>query len=307
MDRKREVRPSLACRCLMSIAERLAPRRDRQQWQAHWESGLLAGCVLEERGEMPRDAQALLTGYTRAAFSDALWLRFSRQALLGFVRGPVFLLLACACLAVLLGALSGGFAATRHLLDLARNYRPPVPLARYDSVSDALVGNFLPVFVAFGIAAALAVIERIPMRPYRWRYRGLLAAKVLAAALLLPLAWIEGGSALRNSIAHEGLRVLVGGLGFAIALFGATGWTMHWILADQRSRCPVCLERLAFPVTIGSWASMFEPVSTEMLCQQGHGTLSVPEADIGEPDHWQELDESWHDLLTTSAAPRERG
>ena len=30
------------------------------------------------------------------------------------------------------------------------------------------------------------------------------------------------------------------------------------------------------PVTLGSWASVFEPVTTEMLCHEGHGSLVAP-------------------------------
>jgi hypothetical protein len=50
------------------------------------------------------------------------------------------------------------------------------------------------------------------------------------------------------------------------------------------------------PVTMGSWASVFEPVTTEMLCHEGHGSLSVVEGDIGGGDRWVALDTSWRGL-----------
>jgi len=49
------------------------------------------------------------------------------------------------------------------------------------------------------------------------------------------------------------------------------------------------------PVMIGSWASVFEPVTTELLCEEGHGSLCVPET--GQPDRWTPLDASWRELF----------
>jgi hypothetical protein len=55
------------------------------------------------------------------------------------------------------------------------------------------------------------------------------------------------------------------------------------------------------PVTIGSWSSpLLDPVSTELLCEQGHGSLCVPEtqSSASEPDRWTALDDSWRELFT---------
>jgi hypothetical protein len=68
------------------------------------------------------------------------------------------------------------------------------------------------------------------------------------------------------------------------------------VFDDQRRRCPECLRRLARPVTMGSWGSMFEPVTTEFLCDEGHGALSLAESEIGEGDRWVSLDASWREL-----------
>jgi hypothetical protein len=70
-----------------------------------------------------------------------------------------------------------------------------------------------------------------------------------------------------------------------------------WSLADQRRRCPVCLGRLEMPVTLGSWASVFEPPTTEFLCADGHGSLSVQEAEPTAADRWIALDSSWRSLF----------
>jgi hypothetical protein len=72
---------------------------------------------------------------------------------------------------------------------------------------------------------------------------------------------------------------------------------LAWVFADQRRRCPECLGLLALPVTIGSWASVLEPVSTELVCEQGHGSLSVPESALALPQKWTALDVSWRGLF----------
>ena len=301
MKGKGETRPPRACRLLMWLGAALAPEPQRAVWRSHWETGLLAGWLLAQRGEMPGDEQALLTEYCRAAFRDALWLRLSRPALLAFARGPLAVVLSVLALLGGLAAASHGFQTTRHLIGLALHYQPAPPSRHYDSVADLLVGYSVPVLAAWAIALALAWIERIPLRSYRWTYGTLLAAKALLPALWLPLAWIEGGAALRAALPGEGMRVLLGGLLPAVALLGLSGLSVSFILADQRRRCPVCLSLMEMPVTFGSWASMFEPVSTEMLCPLGHGSLSVPEAEIGAPDHWQQMDASWHELFSSPA------
>jgi hypothetical protein len=37
-------------------------------------------------------------------------------------------------------------------------------------------------------------------------------------------------------------------------------------------------------------------VTTEFLCDEGHGALSVSESEMGEGDRWIKLDSSWRGL-----------
>ncbi len=67
--------------------------------------------------------------------------------------------------------------------------------------------------------------------------------------------------------------------GTTLAFLGGFGVSVIWVFSDQRRRCPVCLRRLERPVTFGSWASMFEPVTTEFVCEEGHGRLSLAESE----------------------------
>jgi uncharacterized membrane protein len=72
---------------------------------------------------------------------------------------------------------------------------------------------------------------------------------------------------------------------------------VYFIVRDQRSRCPTCLERLRMPVTIGSWSSLIlDRPATEYVCPAGHGVLFVSEA-LHDADQWTVLDDSWRDLF----------
>ena len=41
---------------------------------------------------------------------------------------------------------------------------------------------------------------------------------------------------------------------------------------------------------------MFEPVTTEMLCNEGHGAMCVAESEMSGDDRWIELDASWKEF-----------
>jgi hypothetical protein len=136
-------------------------------------------------------------------------------------------------------------------------------------------------------------------RQFHWHYSAFLVAKSFAFLLVLTLAWIEITSYVER--AHGGLYrdvLLTVGLGWVV--FVGCGGLLWWLFRDQFRRCPVCLHRLSMPVTIGSWSSSLEPVSTEFLCERGHGSLCVPETEssASEPDRWTELDDSWRELFT---------
>src|ERR1039457_3246659 len=126
-----------------------------------------------------------------------------------------------------------------------------------------------------------------------WSY---LAVKIVSVIVLVPLLWIEGSRVLWNLITADVLRAWSAGFGATVAFLGGFGLAAIWVFDDQRRRCPVCLRRLARPVTMGSWASMFEPVTTEFLCDEGHGALSLAESELGEGDRWVSLDASWREF-----------
>ena len=175
------------------------------------------------------------------------------------------------------------FIGLRHL-----RYDPPL--------GDQVVGRVVPIALALAIGAALVAIGRLSLGRYGWRYWLYLALKIVGVIVLIPLLWIEGSRFLWNLLTPELLRVWVAGIGATLAFMGGFGLAAIWAFDDQRRRCPVCLRRLARPVTMGSWSSMFEPVTTEFLCDEGHGALSLAESEIGEGDRWVSLDASWREL-----------
>jgi hypothetical protein len=146
------------------------------------------------------------------------------------------------------------------------------------------------------IGAALVAIGRLSLGRYGWRYWLYLVYKIAAVTVLVPLLWIEGSRWLWTLLSPEMLRVWVAGFASTIAFLGGFGLAAIWVFSDQRGRCPVCLRRLARPVTMGSWGSMFDPVTTEFLCDDGHGALSLAESENSEGDRWVSLDASWREF-----------
>ena len=148
-------------------------------------------------------------------------------------------------------------------------------------------GRLLPWYL-LGITFAIAVAGVIIAKQQGVRFHGsakykrFLLGKTLLLVAIPALAWIESP---------------LTGVVSAILFLAGCSLAFWWSFADQRQRCPECLERLAMPVTIGSWSSVLEPVRTEFLCKAGHGSLDVPETDQGEPDRWRTLDPSWRELF----------
>ena len=295
------VPPPLLCRCSLWIAGRLAPCAARREFRDCWGSRLACLCILVDRGEVAAGDRALFLLLCRDALSAAFWLRFSRAGLRHWMLGPGFVTTILAACALLLTLLSGGFQATRFIVRAAilSNIEPiefKDHRLLHSPQDDLVVGYLVPIVMALAIGASLVAIGRLSLGRYGWRYWLYLAAKISSVIVLVPLLWIEGSRWLWTMIAPELLRAWVAGIGATLAFLGGFGVAALWIFDDQRRRCPVCLRRLARPVTVGSWGSMFEPATTEFLCEDGHGALSLSESDNGEGDRWVSLDASWREL-----------
>jgi hypothetical protein len=145
------------------------------------------------------------------------------------------------------------------------------------------------------VGAAIATLCGRVLQHSGWKYWAFLAAKLLLISLLVPLVWIEFGGFLRANLAPGGLRVALT-TASTLMFFGAFGCSVIWAFADQRQRCPDCLGYLALPVTVGSWASVFNPVTTELICDEGHGSMCMAESEYSGDDRWIKLDASWREL-----------
>ncbi|HEY1338280.1 MAG TPA: hypothetical protein VGF59_12255 [Bryobacteraceae bacterium] len=267
------------CQSLVRAASWIVPREVRPDWWTHWRSALENLWVLAERGELPgRTAAGDRALLCRAAFGDAMRMRFGDGGFARLARGPLFLLGSAGGFLALLAVWTRGLSVTRWVITSAHG--------------DRLVGYTAPIVLAMMVGTVLASITRVPLRRYGWRYWTFLAAKIAALAVIAPLVWIECGARFRGFIHAPQARILVGGILLSWIYITGVGVAVMWCLADQRRRCPVCLRRLVLPVTIGSWASMFEAVSTELLCDRGHGARTVPESEIAAPEQWVAHDRS---------------
>jgi hypothetical protein len=257
-----------------------------------------------DRGEVAGIDGAELKVLCRDALSNAFWLRFNRAGLLYWALGPRFIVALAVAGAAALALVSRGFQTTRSLARAAIYWNvQPIDFAigdrhvRYSPPhADIVVGAAVAVAMALAIGATVFALGRLSLGRYGWRYWLFLTVKIAAIIVLVPLAWIETSRWLWNLLNAEMLRLWVVGIGSTLAFFGGFGLAVIWVFDDQRRRCPECLRRLARPVTMGSWSSMFEPVTTEFLCDEGHGALSLAESEIGEGDRWVSLDASWREL-----------
>lgn len=158
----------------------------------------------------------------------------------------------------------------------------------------AKFGYLFGIGFALVIGGAMAARERPFARRHGWRYWIFLAAKT-ALLLAIPTAvWVEVTTRLQQP---TGLAEVLAAVVPTLLFLVISGCALRWSFLDQRARCPVCLRRLAMPVSMGSWSSVLDPATTELLCESGHGALSVPETESGESDRWTALDRSWRGLF----------
>ncbi len=268
-----------ACWWLLRLASALVPQDVRAEWLRHRDSSLYSLYILADRGELPGSDFAVLAWWCRDVVANAFLMRCREFDARQWTRRPAFPI-AAACVALLvISAASHGLAATRLLLH-------PLDGTPAMQLENRLMANLFPIAFALAVSV-MAAFGRVSLAVHNWRYDSFLLLKTLLLMITVSLLWIEGGAALRGAIPNQTVRVLAGGLVLAVLFVATFGCVVLWSLADQRHRCPACLRRLVFPVRIGSWGSVFEPVTTEWICEAGHGSLCVCEVEAD--DHWLHL------------------
>ncbi len=301
MPEDRGMRPPWVCRWLLRLGAQVVPARARAAWLKRWDSSLRSLWVLAGRGELAGGVAVSLFQFGCRAWADAFRLRLGPTGLHRAVRGPVLPLAAAAAALLAIAACTHGFAVTRSVVELARHLPPATSSNLADGrYTERVLCYLSPIVLALATGATLVFLRGLPLHRDGWCYWCFLILKTAAVLAIPPLLWIEGGAALRAHIPNRVLGILFGGLILGLAFVAAFVRTLLWSFADQRRRCPVCLRRLSMPVAIGSWASVFEPAATELLCDEGHGSLCVSESRAGGPDSWIALDGSWHDLFEPS-------
>jgi hypothetical protein len=289
--------PSVAWFAPIYVAGCLVPKRRRAEWRRRWNTSLNHWRVLVERGELP---VGTAPAFYRRAMADASHERFGVLRPYRFLAGPLFLIALSLAALILIGVFSHGFSATRHVIALANDMRlHPDRGYRYDLRGDRLFEYFAPIAIAASVGIALLFLKRPSLQSLGLRSWSLLLFEVCSLLLIGSLIWIEGGRRLFSYLANEGFRFGLLGVFLAAAFVLSFGFATLWSLADLRRRCPVCLHRLILPVALGSWASVFDPAATELVCAQGHGSLALMEVDAeaATPDRWTELDASWQSLF----------
>jgi len=141
------------------------------------------------------------------------------------------------------------------------------------------------------------------------RYRLLLAGKLLAALGLWILLWLGAATAFPHApevSAWQALTYLSWKLPWTLtigAFFVLLCGLLYLCWRDQIYRCRVCCRKLRMPVTHGSWSrSLTDRPNTEYICPYGHGTLSVPEAQLTgfEASRWTFHGDIWQELFRKS-------
>jgi len=301
MRQQDDPRAPALLRWLVLLASWIVARRERGVWRSRHERELQDWWLLVEIGELSTRSSREIARSLRQACVESLWARIGEENLRRFLRGPAMVAAAGCALFGLLAVLSHGFAATRGIAAVFRVMLfPPenLPHAAPPLHGGDMVFAFsAPIIFALAVAILFVGFRHRPVYASNWNYWLFLGAKVAAVATLVPLAWIELSALVRAHIAPSEYRVILTGLSFRLVFIVLFVQAIGWCFADQERRCPICLRRLANPVSIGNCSNVFEPAVTEFLCERGHGVLSVPEMEGTEADRWIAFDASWSELF----------
>lgn len=197
---------------------------------------------------------------------------------------------------------AGAERAGRELSEIARTVNLPARSVHIFALANRLPGREADLYLIGTLFAGISCLVMV-VREHRWpigqcwRYWPFLSLKVVLAVCIPLLAWIEFDSLVRILRPALGAGATVARILAAVTFLVTCARALWWSFADQRRRCPVCLQRLTMPVSVGSPASIFEPVFTELVCPNGHGALALPDDEGGRRDRWIALDSSWDELF----------
>lgn len=303
MPRHSESRAPAFLRWLVLFASWIVPRPRRSGWRSRQERELSEWWRLVQLGELTTRSSREVARDLRQICLESILIRMGRWRPRSLVRGPLPVLGAGCALLALLALVSRSFQATRGVLAVFRVMLFPPANLPQGSIprlgGDTVFAFSAPIVFALAVAILFAAFRHLHLRARMGggRYWLFLTAKLSLVLTLIPLAWVELSALVRARIAPSQCRTLLTGLLFRIAFVAVFVYAFGWCFTDQQRRCPVCLRRLASPVSIGNRSNVFEPALTELLCERGHGALSVPEVEGLESDRWTAFDSSWDALF----------
>ena len=270
------------------MAAWIVPAPARPIWREKRRTEFAAWQHLTARGEIVNLRTEVLD-YVRFVVRSALSHRLADGEAERLLRSVGALALTAAIFVAGLAAISKGFAGT---VAFATELM-------HDGLTEMVFGLTAPIVLALTAGLIVALLN-LPSLHLGWKYLLLLLAKLTFLAVVSPVLLIEVTAILRPYLPRDTGRWFVVGIGIRAAFVALHLFAVYQAVIDQRRRCPVCLRRLALPVSVGCWGSSLEPPATEIVCEHGHGSMCVREDAGAESDLWIRLDPSWRDLFINS-------
>ena len=275
---------------LLRLASWIVPRPTRPDWLAEWRA---------ELHHVTRIDPPRAFTFALGAFRDALWLRRHDESPRPALLASPFHTLGLLALLATFGVLCRPAPLPEDVVKIRPHGRDTVTYDQYRALAGRLPEGILA--VAFyprapgardgHLLARVATIQRAPFRhiaigselvdsvplaPHPTAL-GLIVLFGVAAVLTLPALTPISGSRARLFFAAKLALALTAafctqGIGLLIGIVLA----IRWAFADQRRRCPVCLRKLATPVSFGCLGhTLLDWHGAEYICPQGHGLLQV--------------------------------
>ena len=269
-------------RYLLSVMERLVPASEREEWLLSWEAELWHKHHLARRTQFAFPAPDLTSGLIR----DALWLWGDgwRRTFHGTATLCLAVLLILFVLAAAGGeVLNGGWhALASSLADEFKRFLVEVPLL---------------LFVTLAISPRRHTNQSSTNRTIYWLKRQLfLGAKASLTLLLMFLLSADLSQPMHAATPNIADFLQI----FSFTILALVG--LRWALHDHGQRCKQCLRSLASPTPVGRPShNLLEWSGSELICKQGHGTLSVPEMETSwcESSAWVSQSSSCDQIVTT--------
>jgi len=269
-------------RYLLCAMEKFVPASEREEWLLSWESELWHKHHLARRTQFVFPVPDLTAGLIR----DALWLWGDgwRRAFQGTATLCLAVLLLLFVLAATIGVvLNGSWHAMAHsLTNEFERFLVEVPLL---------------LFVTLAISPRRHTDQSATSRRLYWLRRQLfLSAKTTLTLLLMFLVSVDLSQPMHAATPNVADFLQI----FSFTILALVG--LRWALHDHGQRCKQCLRSLASPTPVGRPShNLLEWSGSELICKQGHGTLSVPEMETSwcESSAWVSQSPSWDQVAST--------